>query len=252
MVEFLNPIAELEEPDSGKVVLADQAYELKDKIKFYCPDYDCKDSNRILIVKKSNKGNYFFSHKPECGHDIRPETLLHKLAIKWFLDKEEFELPLCKLLGQEIKIQKVKIDKSKTECEFRKLERIIPDVKLTTNQDFTFAIEIVVTNDINEIKAKLIKEFNLPTVRINLTNFYLENKDSCRGNFDFIQAKLPALLTDIKLKSWVIAPNYDSIINKLELTEPVISKKTESNLNKGCFTVLTGVGIFLLIRRLLK
>ena len=244
MADFLNPIAEIDNPDSGKVVLPLQAYKLKDERKFYCPDYDCRDSERILIVKKSNKDNYFFSHRPECGHDIRPETLLHKLAIKWFVDKKEYELPSCKLEGRTLNKQLVAIDTSKTICEFRRLERIIPDVRLTTIKGFHFAIEIVVTNDISESKQKLIKEFNLPTIRIDLTGFYKENKAKCQVDFDFIQENLSVLLSDNNIKSWVIPPDYDSSKDTLEFVD--------TSSNNGCLPVLMGIGIFILICRLLK
>lgn len=240
MTDFLNPIAELDKPDSGKIILPTQAIELKAEHSFYCPDFDCKDAERILTVKKSSKGNYFFSHKPNCGHDIRPETLLHKLAIKWFLDKVEYEWPANKILRR----QTVHIDPLKTICEFRKLERIIPDVTLTTDNDINFAIEIVVTNDIHESKAKLIKEFNLPTIRVDLTTFYRENTEKCQTDLEFIQVNLDRLMTDVQLKSWVIPVDNAVIKEKFEFTE--------TSANNGCVTVLAGLGILLLLKHLLK
>ena len=41
MAEYLNPIAEKDNPDSGKIVRPENAYELKETHKFFCPDNDC-------------------------------------------------------------------------------------------------------------------------------------------------------------------------------------------------------------------
>lgn len=240
MAGYLNPIAELNKPDSGELILPIQAFDKRDNSKFFCPDYDCKDTERILTVKKSNKGNYFFCHRPNCEHDIRPETLLHKLAIKWFIDKEQYEIPF----SNQIKRQFIELDKSKTVCEFRQLQRIIPDVILSTFNDFLFAIEIVVTSDIDENKAKLINEFHLPTIRVNLSNFYNQNKNSCQTDFEFIQEHLPKLMEDISLKSWVIPPDFESNKEKLEIYQ--------SNANTGCMTILACLGLIVLINYLIK
>lgn len=93
MEEYLNPIAEKNNPDSGQITTPKNAYPIRKESEFYCPDHDCLDPKRKLIPTKSKLGNYFFKHKPKCTHEIRPETLLHKLAVKWFETREEFEIP---------------------------------------------------------------------------------------------------------------------------------------------------------------
>ena len=62
MTELTNPIAELNSPDSGKLIRPENAYKIKSTEKFYCPDHDCLDENRILIVAKSKNNVYFFKH----------------------------------------------------------------------------------------------------------------------------------------------------------------------------------------------
>lgn len=96
MSEFLNPIAELDKPDSGNIITPEEAYKIKDTHNFFCPDFDCKDPKRVLIPAISVNNNYFFRHKGNYKHEIRPETLLHKSAIKWFEGGIEFEVPSCK------------------------------------------------------------------------------------------------------------------------------------------------------------
>ena len=257
MQEFLNPIAEQDRPDSGVLVTPRLAYEIKDYHKFYCPDYDCIDKGRNLIVKKSKNDNHFFSHKPGCGHDIRPETLLHKLAVQWFIGKNEYELPEYVFADKRLASQIVKLEPTKTECEFRKLKRIIPDVKLVTTNSFEFAIEIVVTNDISDSKAKLIEEFGLPTIRVNLIHFFNQNKSECRTNYDFIQKHLPTLLTDFKLKSWAIPPKLNDLLGKFEVDDILIPVKPSTNANSGCMLILVAtcfafvLGGVLIVKQLL-
>src|SRR5258708_1283889 len=160
--DYLNPIAELDEVDSGKLISPREAYLIRNGKRFFCPDYDCKDPKRVLIVAVSGKGNRFFRHKGNYKHDIRPETLLHKSAIKWFIERSEYEIPAAKIGDVQIARQVVMLDDNKTFCEFRRLQTIIPDVKLCTLTGFEFAIEIVVTHDLNDLKKKLIGQFGLP------------------------------------------------------------------------------------------
>ncbi len=246
MEKYLNPIAERDSPDSGKFATPKDVYPIRKEFNFYCPDHNCLDPERKLFPAKSKLGNYFFKHNNNYGHDIRPETLLHKLSIKWFKGKGKFEIPSFQVENKVTNQQLVSIDSELTELEYRRLERIIPDVKLTTNNGFQFAIEIVVTSDLSEEKIKLIEQFNLPTIRIDLTKFYEENTDKCRVDYDFVTAKLDELLSDIRLKSWAVLPKYSETKGKLELTG---KPKTD---NTGCLIGLVSVGLIYLFNKLKK
>lgn len=233
-VEYLNPIAELDSPDSGNIVKPEVAHKIKNLHNFCCPDHDCLDEMRLLFPVKSKLGNYFFKHRPNCSHDISPETLLHKLAVKWFEKRTDFELPRSKSRSKAI----VNLNTEKTELEYRKLERIIPDVKLTTTGGFEFAIEIVVTSDITGSKNKFIEEFNLPTVRIDLEEFYYQNQEKCRTDYDFVQEHLDRLLTNITLKNWAIEPSTEN------------ADQSPGSNGQGCLLVVAFVGfIYLIIDR---
>lgn len=99
-----------------------------------------------------------------------------------------------------MKNQHVKIDRLRSECEFRNLKRTVPDVKLITIEAFEFAVEIVVTSDISDEKSKLIHEFKLQTIRIDLTEFYKANKKDCQESYEFFNCHLTDLLTKINSK----------------------------------------------------
>ena len=253
MSDFLNPIAELDKADSGKIITPEEAYKIKETHDFFCPDFDCKDRDRVLTPAISVNKNYFFRHKPKCKHDIRPETLLHKSAIKWFEGKSEFEIPGGKTSAYMFSKQMLQIDATKTECEYRKLKVLIPDVKCCSLNGFEFAIEIFVTNDVSEDKTKLINEFGLPVVRIDLSKFYKTYPHKCRVDLAFINENLPALLTDVNLKSWVIPPSVESIDGKLEWTPiekpPIIATVEQAKpegSGAGCILGLITLGLIYL------
>jgi hypothetical protein len=221
--DFKNLIAEVDYPDSGWIVTPNEARQLKAKGHdfFFCPDYTCK--NKRLTVKRSILGNFYFSHHPGCGHEIIPETLLHKMAVRWFDKKTEFEIPAHESEGKALKQQTVQLDATQTQLEYNFKNTIIPDVLLHTVKGFRFAVEIVVTNDVNSAKAKKIEQFNLPTLRIDLSGFYQREEERCKTDKWFIQANLDKLLTDINLKSWVLPPAWEVLPADLEVihkTEP--------------------------------
>ncbi|MES2649386.1 MAG: hypothetical protein V4717_21080 [Bacteroidota bacterium] len=200
MSGFLNPIVEINSLDSGILISAEKAY-LLERSNFYCPDFNQKDSQRILFVKKSVADNYFFSHRANFSHIISGETLLHKSAIKWLLSQTEYELPGG---GESIVIQ---LEKEKSVGEFNLIKGIRPDVKLTAINGSEYAVEIVVTNDISGNKQQLINNSGLKTIRVDLSEFYEAFKNECRTDLEFINFHLETLLRDKKLKSWVPNPN---------------------------------------------
>lgn len=241
---YTNPIAEVASPDSGWIVTPDQATSLNAKYKFYCPDFDCTDSTRSLSLKTSTLGNRFFSHRPGYGHDIRPETLLHKLAIKWFEDKNEFEIPDYFQGDKQVAKQTIQLDVNETRLEYSQLKRHKPDVKLQAINGFPIAIEIVVTNDVSPEKMKLIKIFGLPTVRIELTTFYKTHQNKCRVDKGFIEANLTALLTDISRKTWVVPPVFDTLPETIPIETVPKHNQTDS---PGCFIILPIIGLYWLL-----
>jgi hypothetical protein len=251
MSEYLNPIAEQDKPDSGKIITPEDAHRIKETHSFFCPDFDCKDSARILIPAISVKGNYFFRHKPNCKHDIRPETLLHKSAIKWFEGKIEFEIPSAKTSRYRFNKQTLQLDPTKTECEYRKMQLMIPDVKCCSTNGFEFAIEIFVTSDVSADKKKLIDQFGLPVIRIDLSKFYKQDPHRCRVDLEFILENLPRLLTDISLKSWVIPPTQERIEGKLDwnvvepepVAPPVDQQPSGDNSGAGCVLGIITLGL---------
>lgn len=110
---------------------------------------------------------------------------------------------------------------------------------MTTSDGFEFAVEIFVTSDINEDKKKLIEKFDLPTVRIDLSEFYEAEPQKCRTDYNYVQQNLDSLLIDLNLKSWVIGPKEDDSI-------PFEEKPTN---NFGCFLGVVTIGLIYLFTR---
>jgi hypothetical protein len=257
MVDFLNPIAELDHPDSGIILKPEGCRKYRDEGRqFFCPDPECIDPNRILRLVVRSNGTIFFRHEANCGHSIQSETLLHKLSVRWFEKREQINLPLYQRDKFYLPPQVTLLDPMKTKCEYRKLERHIPDVRLVTTNGFEFAIEIVVTSDISNDKNKLIHDFGLPTLRINLSTFYKENSEKCRTDYDFVVGKLDSLLGDVARMNWIIPPNLEEVNNKLEMNElqTALEVSSPSKLpkqppNSGCMLILFTLGLSLIFAK---
>ena len=84
-----------------------------------------------------------------------------------------------------------------------------PDVGIVSSCGFELAIEIYVTSAVKEEKAHVLNEFKLPTIEINLNDFYNSNLEKCRFDEQFVKSNLDSLLTDIQLKNWIILPEKD-------------------------------------------
>lgn len=216
--DLANPFAELTSPDSGLLISPKTAKTYQKKSTFYCPDPDCIDPERVLFLKSSPRDRPFFCHRQNYQHDFAPETLLHKSAVRWFMGKTSFEIPN----NEAPLFKRVDLDQLKTVTEFRKLPKHVPDVKLMTTDAFEFAVEIFVTNDVKEEKKKIISQFGLPTLRIDLSDFYEENWEKCKTDLDFVKAKLEVLMTDNARKKWV----HTSVATAKQLAD-----------NEGCLAI---------------
>lgn len=242
---YLNPVAEAGQVDSGILIKPESAYPLRDSQKFFCPDCDCTDPERILFPVRER--DPFFRHRGDYSHEIYPETLLHKSAIKWFIGKTEYEIPALKTSDYDLPCQVITLDPDKTVPEYRRLQNIIPDVKVCSVNGFDFAIEIVVTNDINDPKKKLIEQFGLPVIRVDLGFLFRTFPDQCRHDLDFITAKLPKLMTDPELKSWVLPPSY-ALLNGKVIVNKIEPKPPSTDNDVGCLLAIVTLGLIYLFR----
>ena len=205
MQEYKNPYAEINKKDSCKLITPKEAKNLS--VTFYCPDTDCRDTERILLLSTSKLDNLFFRHRSGFEHSYNPVTLLHKLIIQKFITLSNFEIPSFKdERNNSYPPQLLTLDKTKTEIEYSVLKSIKPDVLIETDKGLKIAIEIFVTHEVNEEKRAKIKSLNLPTIEIDLSNFYAENQESCRNDYQFIFENAQSLIEDIKLKLWHVTP----------------------------------------------
>lgn len=197
IADLKNPVAELNYPDSGDLIYAKKAYSGG---TYFCPDPNCGDPQRRLFKKRRIR--HFFSHYGDYGHSVSGETLLHKSAIKYFKELDEFELPSINGV-----VEKIKLNSSATKIEYNGLKNIVPDVKLETIDSRPLFVEIFVTNETKEQKILKIGEYKILTVEINLSGFYKANHEKCRSDIDFIKSKIPELIRDPNLKTWLFNPD---------------------------------------------
>jgi hypothetical protein len=222
MADILNPLAEVDAPDSGRYATPDEAKSDRSR-KYFCPDSDCLDKLRRLIFKTSKNGISFFCHYPDFQHEISPETLLHKLTIKSFEGLKEFELPSFKNdEGNYYPVQLISIDLTKTILEFRELKGIRPDVTVTSLTGMQFAIEIFVTHRTKENKIQRLEDHKLPTIEIDLKDFYYLNRERCKTDIRFIKENAPLLVSDLNRKNWLAKPKPEQIVDLIKREEAVV------------------------------
>ena len=238
MEKFVNPIAELYGPDSGQFCKPEDAKNFPDA-GFFCPDVDCLDPKRRLIVKRSVLNNPFFCHHAKFQHSIHPETLLHKLTIKRFTQIKEFEMPGFILEGRRYLNQLLQVDSAKTSLEYRGIKSLRPDIYLTTMDGLEFAVEIFVTHETKETKMAILKDLNLPAIEIDLSHFYYENKEKCRADVAFVESQIDSLLADLTLKKWLIPLTPDQCVNFPVAHFPAEAHLRQSNPRpSGCMFMI--------------
>jgi hypothetical protein len=242
MNEIRNPLGELDHFNSGKYVKPDQAKNFEGH-KFFCPDPKCLDEKRRLSYKVSKNGTPFFSHFPKYHHEINPETLLHKLTIKAFENLDKLEVPpFNDEYGNYYPSQVFLIDVDETVPEFRDLEGIRPDVALTSIHGMKLGIEIFVTSKTKEKKIQRIANHKLPTIEINLLEFYNLNRERCKTDIDFINQHAPQLIADPKRKIWLAQPCFQQTPGLVQSSPPTKTtpapKSSTSSSGGGCLVIL--------------
>lgn len=240
MSEIMNPLAELDRFGSGKYLTPEEAKGHLGR-KFFCPDPKCLDEQHRLIYKVSKNRRPFFSHYPDFQHEISPETLLHKLTIKKFDGLAEFEVPSFKdEQGNYYPAQVIRIDPGKTVMEFRDLLGIRPDVTITSVNGMTLAVEIFVTNKTKEKKIQRLNDHSLPTVEVNLNDFYIVNRNQCKTDIPFINENASILIAQIDRKKWLSSPQFGEIVDlaKGEESTPVQPQPASTSPGQGCLLAL--------------
>jgi hypothetical protein len=251
--EILNPIAERENPDSGLYCTPEEG-KLYPIAHFYCIDEGCHDPQRRLFLKKSKLGRYFYSHFGSYQHDISPETLLHKLTIKSFERLTEFQLPSFKDDQSNFYPDQVFfIDPEKTVVEFRGLKGVRPDVTLESTSGMKLAVEVFVTNRTKEQKIQRLNDHKLPTIELNLNDFYLRNREQCKTDIIFIKENALILIAELRRKKWLQHANVDQVIGLMVGEEPKtkIEPSTRNSPSQGClvfFVIPVLLGLFWLFK----
>jgi hypothetical protein len=241
MPEYQNPVAELHSMDSGILVTPENVRVNHSEAKFYCPDVECIDPSRQLILKVSKNNNPFFSHSSGLSHNMHPETLLHKSAIKWFATQKHLILPVGKNPLNFDSSNQIDLNPELTKLEYRFLNKIIPDVIVTSLSGHQIAIEIVVTNNLNSEKRKIVADFKLATIRIDLSQFYKNNLRQCQTDLHFVKCNLDNLLLPADLKTWINLDNpgiYHPFKNR-DLTILTKASPRAVHDNSGCILIFS-------------
>lgn len=196
-----NPLAEVTSPDSLELIKAESPETENAGLTYFCPDPQCLDPERTLLLKRSTRGNKYFSHRAGFDHDIHPKTLLHKMALAEFKAMKKYRLP-DGLNGK----QWLEIDWAKSMVEFNGIHGDKPDVHLVDKDGFECLIEVTISYSVNDKKFETAKAMDLPLIELNLQRFFIENDENARNNIDSLQYHAPELVGDTSNAQWVFIP----------------------------------------------
>jgi hypothetical protein len=166
----------------------------------------CPFCGERLIARNAGKiQEHHFAHVSGAECQYGYETSLHLLAKKVLSTFDKIYLPKYEILNLEIYPEgnfnyiDVKLE--------NKLQNIIPDVLVSDEKGNLLIIEIKVTHKVDELKLEKIKELDISTVEIDLSDFKGESIDE-------------KLLTKIifennKYKSWLYNKKGNEVYNKI-------------------------------------
>jgi hypothetical protein len=222
--------------------LAQLTYGLKDNKLYHIDEVEqglkcdctCPNCNEKLIARQGEINEHHFAHTTkECDITIAQETALHYIAKSILEEYKIIRLPTFNIhnksafLGRKIfkeldhRINKESLintfsdsDNQELVCRFDKVllehkqKDIIPDLYCEYG-DKKLLIEIAVTNFINETKSTKIKEQQIDTIEINLSEY----KDKIETLTKHRLADI--LIDEIELKKWIYNSQYNDKINEI-------------------------------------
>lgn len=163
----------------------------------------CFECGETVIAKQGDVKEHHFAHvsnKESC--DIQTESILHKYAKQVIEQEQKLYLPSLshtnEITAELWHFEQVKLEQN--------IGAIRPDLIATSNHGELLFLEIAVTSFIDKHKAKIIEQFGIKTVEIDLS-MLLKNdltipSDEVK-NF---------ILNDIQNKTWIF-PKVDTNIN---------------------------------------
>jgi hypothetical protein len=144
----------------------------------------CPGCGEDLIAKNNGKiKDHHFAHDQDhvCHHGY--QTQIHLLSKTILLEAKtlllpSFDLDFDALL--KITIQKEKTILIKDIQSEKRLDTIIPDIRVIDSLNQEYLIEIKVTHAVDDLKKEKIKVLNLSCIEIDLSSFELTSKDQLK------------------------------------------------------------------------
>lgn len=179
----------------------------------------CPNCKRPLIAAKGEKNTHHFKHDKNDDDKRCVESILHLAAKDIFKKYSNTVFPEVYLFGkneykrhikfigkQEIKYAKVEIEEQE--------QNFVPDVKLITNNDEIYFIEIAVTHKIDYHKYLKLKQRDVSTIEINLSKLY----KSLKKNKQVLTLKLleDFVVNETKNKRWIYHKERNDFYNYMK------------------------------------
>ncbi|MBE6085596.1 MAG: hypothetical protein E7203_09160 [Selenomonas ruminantium] len=137
----------------------------------------CPACGTRMIARHGKIKTHHFAHYHAKTCATGYQTAVHMRAKELLSEKKELYLPPHQFVygAKVFHVQSTKVQIKKVELE-KRLDKIIPDVVVTTSKGQIIFVEIFVTHKIDDKKLAIIKSMDIPTIEIDLSNCELNDR----------------------------------------------------------------------------
>lgn len=178
--------------------------EVKSGLKCDC---FCPVCNSQLVARKGKIKVHHFAHYNSNECESYGESMLHLLAKKIIEENKYIMVPSFSVkTGDYSEKKKIKFEKVSVERDFKDIR---PDIIAWKDSSSFCFIEITVTHGIEEDKLLKIKNYNISTLEINLSDYYNSNR-----LFDYLEFQNLILNNLSYYKRWIYDKNENKNLKK--------------------------------------
>lgn len=165
----------------------------------------CSQCGDRLVAKLGDQRQHHFAHEGVQACKGGDESALHRFAKEVFQSEGRFKVPKAKApKGEEsVTISPALYVPYREAVLERGLGGIIPDITLVRDGKPPLLVEILVTHEVDRLKADKLEAIGLPCVEIDLSKTY---QSLGSGGFDRDGVKQLLIHGDGEEKKWVCLP----------------------------------------------
>ena len=184
----------------------------------------CSECGDRLVARLGDVRQHHFAHYTEQSCTGGDESALHLFAKEIFKSETKFRVPKAEIrFGNEHKTIWPALYVPYREAVLeRRLGDIVPDISLLRDNKPPMLVEILVTHEVDRVKAAKLEAVGLPCIEIDLSKTY---HSLGLGGFDRAGIKQLLIHGDGVEKKWICIPDLGT--HKDELEEKERKRKEE-------------------------